>query len=47
MPIMICATCGKPVADSFHDFDEVCQCIPIKEQQRRAKGKGWKIKFPN
>ena len=46
MPIMFCSRCFKPVADSFHDFKEVCECIPIEEQKKRAKRKGWDIKFP-
>lgn len=46
MPIMICSQCGFPVASAFHDFERVCECISIKEQKRRAKAKGWKIKFP-
>ena len=46
MPIMICADCGRPVADSFHNFEKVCECIPISEQKKRDKKKGWKIKYP-
>jgi len=46
MSIMYCAKCGFPVADSFHDFERVCSCIPIEEQKKRAKQKGWDIKFP-
>jgi hypothetical protein len=46
MPIMLCAKCHLPVADSFHNFEKICKCIPIREQKRRAKNKGWDIKFP-
>ena len=47
MVIAFCAKCHQPVADSFHDFDEVCECIPIKEQKKIARRKGWTIKFPD
>lgn len=46
MPIMYCAKCKLPVADSYHEFQKVCECIPIKEQKKRAKERGWKIKWP-
>ena len=26
MPIMYCNKCGKPCPDSFHEFEEVCEC---------------------
>jgi hypothetical protein len=46
MGIAICFHCGKPIADAFHDFEEVCECVPIKEQKAYAKKRGWNIKFP-
>jgi len=46
VPILMCSKCCKPVADGFHDFVEVCECIPISKQKETARKKGWKIKFP-
>ncbi len=44
MPIGLCVKCSKPVPDSFHNFEEVCEC---KDYRVIAKQKGWKLKFPN
>ncbi len=43
MPIGICSKCFKPIPDSYHDFEEVCECI---DYHKRAKEKGWQLKFP-
>lgn len=43
MVIAICAKCGKPCPDSFHSFEEVCECI---DYRKLAKERGWKLKFP-
>lgn len=43
MPVAICGKCRFPVPDSFHDHDEVCECI---DWRARAKEKGWELRFP-
>ncbi len=44
MPIALCSKCLKPIPDSYHDFNEVCECINWRAM---AKEKGWDLKFPN
>lgn len=38
---IICANCMKAVPDSFHDFDEECECQDWKAE---AKKRGWIIR---
>ncbi len=41
MPIMYCGKCEKPVPDSYHEFEEVCEC---RDWYGEAEKKGWKLK---
>ena len=42
MVVAICARCHKRVPDSFHDWEEECECIDWRKQAKKMK---WMVRI--
>lgn len=45
MPIGICAECGKPCPDSFHNFQVICNCKTKEEWIAYYKKNNWNLEL--